>query len=232
MPFLLLTRPAHSNLRFLRALSSEVRARAEVVQSPLLEIVATGAPCDLDPKARIIFTSPNGVRFGPDGAGRTVYCVGEKTAEAAMERRWHVGHVAQTAQELIASLISKRVEGPLHHLAGRHRRGEIAERLTAAGVPTTVVTLYEQRALRLSPDAQAALCSGRMVIAPVFSPRTAKLLVQDAGSLARCLVIAISASVSEVFEGAVLEKLLVAKAPTGKDMRVHVENLLSDTSLT
>lgn len=65
------------------------------------------------------------------------------------------------------------------HFRGQDTRGEVAERLAEAGIPTQSVAGYEQVAQSLTPKAQHLLTGEGPVVAPIFSPRTAQILMAE-----------------------------------------------------
>ncbi|GLQ28350.1 uroporphyrinogen III methyltransferase [Sulfitobacter pacificus] len=223
---LLLTRPDDSAARFVARLSDCAMQSVTTCFSPLLEIVSTGETADLTQVDAVIFTSARAVEFVPAVSQIAAFCVGVQTAEAARSNGWDVKLVAQTADALVASMRAAKVKGRLLHLAGVHRRGQIAARLGETGSLVEVVPLYEQRLLPLS-DAAKDLLSGEIaVVVPLFSPRTAAQFVDQAPELGRVVVAAISPAVAQVFESGSVKAMHIAEAPTGDDMARLVEMLL------
>jgi uroporphyrinogen-III synthase len=229
-PILLMTRPKESAQRFLDRFSSPLMTGARVIFSPLIEIVPLASDQSFLTDYVAIFTSENGVRFGPAAEGRTAHCVGDVTAQAAAQAGWYVGEVKPTADDLVSRLVERQVTGLLIHFSGVHRRGDIAERLTHADIATSAVTVYDQRASDLTTEAKDALAGSVPVIAPLFSPRTAEIFLTAHLPLTSCRIAALSPAVAQVFEADPPQKMLVAEAPTGSEMARCVEKLLSDTS--
>lgn len=213
MPRLLLTRPEEASRRFAEALG----VPAPVI-SPLLQIVPLGPLPAL--AEGLIFTSQNGVAaYEALGgvSGKSVWCVGQRTAEASARLGLQVREVAPTAEELV------RVSFPLinlTHLHGVHTRGDVAERLTAQGVPCQSQVIYDQSAVPLSPEARALLLSKADILLPLFSPRTAALFAQDCPAVAwpSLTVIAMSPAVAEPLSDYPIGKLIIADQPTGETM--------------
>ncbi|UWR22435.1 uroporphyrinogen-III synthase [Sulfitobacter sp. S190] len=222
-PALLMTRPKASADRFVARLSGDAQARVRLVHAPLIRIAPTGTQPDLAGQAGVIFTSANGVRFAPQGAGRTAYCVGRTTTDAATVQGWDVRHHATDAAHLLDALVAAQVPGPLVHLAGRHTRGNLAQRLTHAGIATREHTLYDQHLLPLTAAARAALDAPNIV--PLFSPRTARQLGAEAPTLARSHVVALSAAVAEALAGHSVNSLHILATPDADMMRKAVEKL-------
>ncbi|MEX3316138.1 uroporphyrinogen-III synthase [Sulfitobacter sp. PS-8MA] len=228
-PRLLLTRPPKGSAQFLDRLSPALHEG--VVISPLLEITPSEGQADLSPYAGVIFTSANAVANAPAGAGRPAYCVGPQTTEAALAAGWRAQMAGYDAVSMVAELSGRADLGPLLHLAGRHRRGDVAGDLTATGLTTDVHTLYDQRLLPLSDEAQSLLRSGDPVLVPLFSPRSAEQFVQSAASTANVLAVSISDAAAGALEGLPLRAHDVAALPTGEAMAEAVEKLFRRSTL-
>lgn len=228
-PRLLLTRPRAGAEAFLARLSPALREAALI--SPVIEIEGTGSSPDLAPYAGVIFSSANAVGHAPRGNGRPAYCVGPQTTEAAQAARWEAQMVGLDAAELIAKLSGRAELGPLVHLAGRHRRGDLAGALSASGLSCGVVTLYEQRLLPLSEAAQALLAGDAPVLVPLFSPRSAQQFAQDARRTDRVIALSISAATAAALDGLSLSAHEIVAEPTGEAMAEAVEKLFHRTTL-
>jgi len=230
LPTLLLTRPHDSGCVFAAMLDPAALALVDVVIAPLMEIVATGAPVALGGRGGVIFTSANGVIHGPAACGLTAHCVGEQTTRKARAKGWDAEHCGDTAQELIATLTARSSIQPLLHLGGVHTRGEIAQILTQAGIPTDHVAVYDQLLVPL--HAQALIALERACIVPVFSPRSAVELVrQTRGKLAHAHIFALSGSVAAGFDGEPTASMMVLPKPQTSYMLKAVENLCLTLSL-
>lgn len=230
-PALLLTRPSESAERFAARLSVQAMLGVPTCISPLLEIEATGVIPDLTDANGVIFTSARAVEFAPIVFDVPVFCVGAQTAKAAENAGWSVKQVAQTADDLIATMREGEVKGPLVHLAGAHLRGQIATRLGQDGMKVDVVTLYKQHLRPLSDQAQALLVGEVPVIVPLFSPRTAVQFLDQARDLRQAVIVAMSSAVAEVFQDRKPDELFVAREPTGIEMAEMVEMLLRKNRL-
>jgi len=230
-PSLLITRPLASATRFVGRLAEDIQQSVTIVVSPLLEIVPNGAQVDLSPYAGVVFTSSNAVALAPNGNQRPAYCVGRMTAERAKAAGWTVAATEQDAENLIAELARTHPVEPLLHLAGRHRRGDIAARLTGLGIKTDVQTLYDQNPVDLSAQALALFEGEGRILVPLFSPRSAAHFIERAPKLHNVSVVAISDAVADCCQMAGIESVLVVAEPTGKEMLCAVEKILLGTSL-
>lgn len=197
-PTLLLTRPEPQSRDFLAACEARVGYRLPVIVSPLLQIEPVGDLPDLDRYRTVILTSANAVeRFGAALAGRTVVTVGARTAERAAEFGASATCLGENVEAFLVNLPG--VEGPALHAHGRHTRGDLAARARAAGLSVEEAEIYDQVSQPLSRAAREALQKGP-VIAPVFSPRTARLL--SAYPVAEtCTILALSPAVAANWTG-------------------------------
>lgn len=230
-PALLLTRPRKGAEAFVARLDPEVMQDVRVVISPLIDICELDVQVDLSAYAGVIFTSSTTVEIAECGGGRRACCVGAKTAELAEERGWRVERIAVDADQLVASLLKSPVDTPLLHLGGTHRRGQVAERLSAAGLKTDALAIYDQVLRPLSDEARALLAGPGPVVAPLFSPRTAGQFAQEVQGAARLRLVAMSEAVAEPLRALGAECLHIACSPTGDGMRDAVEMLLREDSL-
>ena len=217
-PTLLLTRPKQQSLEFLAACETKVGRRLPVVISPILRIDMHSKPSDLSVYRTLILTSSNGVAACVDALkGRQVVTVGERTKEAAAQAGALATFLGKDADALVAN--AGKIKGPALHIRGRHTRGLIAQRLRDAGLEVEEQVLYDQVSQPLSQAALALLQSNSEIIAPVFSPRSAKLLSQ-APSGANLRVIAMSEAVADAWSGK--GEVDVLPLPTARDMVTHV----------
>ena len=191
---LLLTRPQAGSQAFLDALPRDIAARTVVTISPLIRITPLNkeAP-DAD---AAIFTSANAIDFAGPGMGKTAYCVGLATTKKALKHGWHALMAGQCAEELVSALIETPPHQELTHLGGVHARGNIARRLTDAGIPTQHIALYDQTVHDLNAEAIALLNGEKPVIVPLFSPRTAGQFAKQVPGAAPLHIVALSRAVA------------------------------------
>lgn len=220
-PVLLLTRPRASSLAFAEALPAEMRDRVEVVISPLMEIEPLVQSLDLGAARGIVFSSANAVRaVAPLVTDRSLpcFCVGEVTAEVAREAGWDARAMGATADELVPALLREGPAGPLVHLVGQHRRGDIAGRLSQGGIETRAVPVYAQPLRDLNDAARAALAGELPVIAPLFSPRTARHFAGLARGTAPIHAVAMGEAVAESLNSLNFAYISVAEHPDAQSM--------------
>lgn len=220
---ILLTRPLAQSRRFAAQLR-DAGVTAPITCAPLLEIEAVAFNCaTLENCTGIIFTSENGVNGYVAGGGRTdlpAFCVGPITVAAARNEGFATVHEADgDAAALSHLLTTQRPRTPLCHARGSHVAAHLASSLTAAGIPTTEITVYAQHAQSLTNAARAVLTGPGNVVVPVFSPRTAKLLRNEWATLeqpqAQVTVLAISQAAAAPLRDAGFQQITVAAAPNG-----------------
>lgn len=200
-PTILVTRPEAAARRFGAALRA-AGCTAPVLIAPVMAInpVEGAMAAVARPMAQafgVILTSVNAVdalaaqsRLRPPA-----WCVGWVTAETARAEGFDIRAAAGDADDLFRVMVGAGTAGPFIHPRGRHARGALAQRLSAAGMPTTEVVVYDQIARPLGPEAEALLQGSAPVILPLFSPRSARLLAeaaQAAGATAPLHLVAIS----------------------------------------
>jgi uroporphyrinogen-III synthase len=227
---LLMTRPQGASERFVAQLPDAIRDRLTVCISPLIEIVPRTAPVDWGDAAAVIFTSTQAVDVLAGLSDRRdlpAICVGEATARAARERGWVANAQGGNADALVAAMLDAPDPGPVLHVSGAHTRGNIVARLALAGRRARGQAIYDQAEVPFGDDAHGYLQGKAPVIAPVFSPRTARHFARQASVNAPLLLGALSESVAKPLHGLGITPVMIAKSPTAAAMRVVVENLLT-----
>ena len=213
-PTLLLTRPEAQSREFLALCEARAGRRVSCVVSPVLEIVETGEVPDLGRVRTVILTSGNAVRrLGRALAGRTVVTVGERTAALARAEGAEARCLGENIEAFLDNLGA--VEGPALHAHGVHSRGDLAARAATRGLLVEEAVVYDQVALPLTRAAQSLLQGNSPVVAPLFSPRSARLL-SSASIRAPLVVLAISAATRDAWTGP--GSVTVAEAPTAEDL--------------
>jgi uroporphyrinogen-III synthase len=205
-PAILITRPEAAARRFGEALRAAGCDAPQVI-APILDIQPVAGALASSPLAPgaargVILSSVHGVAgFAAQTALRPpAWCVGQSTARAARDAGFDVQAAAEHADDLFRLMVGAGSTGPFLHPRGRHARGALAQRLAEAGLPATEVVIYEQNARPLGADARALLLGGAPVIAPVFSPRTARLLAEAAqGATAPLHLVAISDAAAQAW---------------------------------
>lgn len=174
-----MTRPEQASRRFVKQLDPNLVEKVLLVVSPLMRISPTGDALPLDGIKGLIATSMNGVDAVSNATSRRdlpVYCVGSATTRTARLAGWSAHNMGRNAGELVNALATHQPVAPLLHVRGQHSRGHVADRLSQSGLVTKETVAYAQRAIPMSATVSEQLEGAAHVIAPVFSPRSAKLL--------------------------------------------------------
>lgn len=226
---LLMTRPQEASQRFVDLLSPQIQNRVSVVYSPLIEIVQTADDIVFEDAGGLIFTSSNGVAVAARLTARRdlpCFCVGEATTNAARHAGWRADCVGPNSSVLIETLSKTQLKTPQLHIRGTHSRGDIAAGLTALGCPTRAQVVYDQRLLPFTASAERALMAGGAVIAPVFSPRTARQFANLHAGAAPLYLAALSPAVKKPLETLDYRELMVSEHPDSMAMAQTVEQLV------
>ena len=228
-PIVLLTRPVSGSERFAQSLGERFGKTIEVQISPLQQVVWLESEREELSSSGVIFTSQNGVlgwNRHTNGSSGIAYCVGPQTAALAAERGFRAVNCGGDADALVEYIKNNSETGPLIHYRGDHGSGNIAIRLTQAGIETIERIVYRQVARKPTPDFYAALQSGRKVIASLFSPRSASLFFAALPTNAAPWLAVISANAAERVDVKLQHKMMVARAPNGEAMLDSIEALI------
>jgi uroporphyrinogen-III synthase len=220
---ILLTRPAAQSAAYAKELQALLKNKVRILKSPLMRIETLQTDLDLTDVHHLLFTSSNGVRaFAGLSDSRDIpaLCVGDRTADAARAFGLNAisaqGSVAELAK--LAINLGQDLSGCFLHLRGKHVAGNIGEDLALSDLAIREAVIYNQRALPLADDARAALTGIGKVILPLFSPRTAKLLMQQVGGrgLSNVTAICISQNVADQLDPSEFTHVLVAEHADAK----------------
>jgi len=218
MPAILLTRPADGAARFADALRARL-GDVDIVTAPVLRIEGTGALPDLSDDPVVIFTSVNGVAHGGvAGFGRQALCVGDATAQAAMDAGFDTKSAGGDARDLLAMIAADPPRKPLLHLRGAHATGDQASDLRALGLRARDLVVYDQVAQPLTAQALDLLDGEDGVIVPLFSPRSARAFARQHRGRAPLDVIAISRAAADAAADLPRRSLTVATEPQARAM--------------
>ena len=224
-PTVLLTRPAAQSDSFAQSLRAQMSG-LRVVISPLMAPVFVAVTLPQGPLQGIILTSQTGAEAArhlraqlPDLA----YCVGARTAQVARDAGFRVLSAQGDAEALLALILQQNTKNLLH-LRGREARGDLAQRLSAAGIPTQERVVYAQDPLALTDEAAALLTGRAPVLVPLFSPRSAEILGAEwhrLGATAPLIVVAISPAVAQAAAFSAAPPVIAAH-PDAPSMRAAV----------
>lgn len=229
VPPILLTRPLAAGQAFAEAVRAALGPDWPLVAAPLQAIVfrpeAGALRAALAAVPVLLFTSQAGVaafqaaRGGDMPPGLRAWAVGPQTAAAAEAAGLKVQSAGGDAAGLAAALLAAGEAGPFLHLRGAHQRGDLVGQLAAAGLPAKALVLYDQSPCPLSPEAAALLAAPGLVLAPLFSPRSAALLaaVRPEGG-ADLHLLALSPAVAAEFPLRPGDRCTLAASPDGEGM--------------
>jgi uroporphyrinogen-III synthase len=231
----LLTRPEAEAQAFASALQTRFGGYVRPVIAPLMR------PRFLYPKmpegdfAGVIFTSAQGVEAAAHlgvALPRAAYCVGRKTAAAAASAGYQAHSADGDANSLVSAILADRPTGRLLYIHGVDTRGEIEKKLNKEGVTVVSLQAYIQDQMPLTAEALAILQSKVDVVLPIFSPRSAVLLVKalPTDTPANLWIAAMSPAVAEASQPLRYSALVVASTPNAQAMLDAVGSLLSASS--
>lgn len=218
LPTLLLTRPETQALPVKIAVEAALGVEVPTIFSPILQIEQRDVAVDLDRYVGVIVTSVHGVAT-MDLVGRVVHCVGARTSEVVQVAGAQHGQVGLNADGLVEHLLSSGAPGPLIHLRGEHARGDIANRLSLAGLETHEAIVYAQTHLPLETAARDLIEGEGPVVLPLYSPRSARLVGQAVGHVGpKVQVIAFSPAVADAFQAETGHMPVICATPVGAEM--------------
>ncbi|WP_353618876.1 uroporphyrinogen-III synthase [Tropicibacter sp. R16_0] len=199
------------------------------IYSPLLDIRPVVDAVDAGDAKGLIFTSSNGVATAARCLGARdlpCFCVGQATTAAAARQGWTATMMGESAEALTAGLLKLRPQGPLLHLRGESGVGNVAQTLTRLGLTTREQVVYRQDLLPFTDQALAALGGDDTVIAPLFSPRTARQFADLAPNAGALWLAAMSDAVKNPLISLGANAIRVAKRPDTDAMVKAVEMLV------
>jgi len=216
-----MTRPPDAARRFVELLPKSLTTELKVIYSPLISVKPMDDSVSLDSSDTVIFTSSNGVSATGgvvDCEDIVAFCLGQRTTQIASDAGWKAQMCGKTADDLVEYLLQNRPSETLVHLRGRHSRGNIAERLSEAGLTCREQIVYDQRLLPLTVEAEAALAASKDVIVPLFSPRTARQFADLCPVGSKNHLIAMSDAVENPLKSLKYKDLQVCSEPEAQSM--------------
>lgn len=230
-PLALVTRPEPAASAYARRLEAK---GWRVLVSPVLTCEPT-LPGSLPAAQGVILTSANGARHAPpDPALRDLpcWCVGEATAEAARAAGFRATRAGPSDAEALGALIAAQAppRATLLHFKGAETNPALCAHLLHSGLVLHEAQVYLMRSSdRLGREAEAALASGEVRAAPVFSPRSARALadlVAGRFDVSDVPAPAISEAAAGPLREAGFGRVTVASAPTRAAMEAEMRALL------
>lgn len=219
-PTLVMTRPEPSGTQFALRVVEAMGRPVQTIISPLIRIEMLDISVSEAPTA-LVLTSVNGAiaagRMGLPASTRA-FCVGDRTATEAQAQGFEPLSAEGDSAKLVELIRQTRPDGPLLHLHGAHKTGNVAEDLTEAGIPCAGLVAYQQHAQSLTAAAKTALSGETPVLLPLFSPRTASILLESGPFTAPITAIALSQSVADVAVNLRPKRLIIAGTPDAETM--------------
>lgn len=223
---LLLTRPRAAAERFADEVTARFGAIDEVIVSPVLEIAPIAADIPSEPSF-FAFTSENGVLAAEGRISGWAWCVGSRTALAAKAAGLTLSGVSTTVDILASKILNCSDIPEVIHLSGKHQAGDLVAALRAGGQNARRIVIYDQIEQPLTVEASTALNSQKTIIAPVFSPRSARLFSgQIEGLQAELHLVALSQAVADAWDGPAPSSVTVAANPTAPAMLDAIASLI------
>ena len=193
-PTVLITRPQDASERFLAALAQSA-GMFQIVILPAFEIVAAGS--DMPAFDAAIFTSRAGVSFAPDGRGRTAYCVGDATADAATRAGYVAISAGGSAADLCAVILGRKPVDRLLHIRGEVSLGDVSATLRAGGLDCADFIAYRKDKQAVNREELVDLDTQGDLIIPLFSAETVSILASWPFDFSGAHLVAISGAVAQ-----------------------------------
>jgi len=173
---ILLTRPLEGSKRFAEALTKASGADLNVAIAPLMAIEYLNDPIGNDFDVAV-FTSTHGVSGfarGARGAGRTAFCVGDRTAECAENAGFAAVSAKGGAVALIALIQKHRPPGRIRHFRGQQIHQSIVGSLSDFEIPVTEQIIYRQIQQNFDESTLYLLANAADIKVPLFSRESAQ----------------------------------------------------------
>lgn len=223
VPTLALIRPEAASRALANRIQAAIGHKIPTLIAPVITVAPLPATYDPAPYAGLILTSANAVAFADGLAGRPVWCVGTRTAQAARARGAIVAAEATDADALIGLLADKPPGSKLLWLRGAHVASDIAARLTKRGVETDAVVIYDQPAQPPDPTLIQALRGQAPVILPLYSPRSARLIGQAITHPGPGVTaIALSPKIARAWQATTGQACSICSRPKGDEMERRI----------
>ncbi len=198
----------------------------ETVVAPLLTLgPAYKAPPPLPKNAILVLTSANTLRFlgeFTDQRHWPVVTVGDATASAAREYGFaRVISATGTWEDVVSTLKEAfaKTDRPIIHASGGHVRGQITERLRAAGYEAERHVYYQSHPVTHMPDMDLR----DLTHIALYSPLAARTLAGFSANLAHITALSISAATDAKLGEFPFKRRIIADAPNEDRMITALE---------
>lgn len=205
----------------------------DIVVSPILSISLKSLKVELDQYPTLVFTSSHAVQAViQQTAHRSFKCytVGSATLACALEHGFDATEGGGTAEKLAQRVIEDDPPTPCLYLRGEHIAYDLSKALNSAGIETHESIVYEQEEHNLSEEALRLLASGRPVVLPVFSARSARLFFDNYKSHGPLDIVAISEKVASKVPSKGIRQIRICEHPTADAMISEIAILLRGTN--
>ena len=221
MPQILVTRPIDQALRFAKDLENAGVKPEKILIDPILQINALDATFDFSNVRGILITSKNALSHLPTGLverGFPAYCVGSSTTRLAFERGLVAKNMGKTAKELANALVKTSQKGLLVHVRGSFTTIDFSDHFPGPELKIENLITYHQTEQPLKPETQNLLQTGRGVVVPLFSTRSAQSFCKMKYSWNRHTAVVISENVAKYCEEAGFGQIIVSLQPDARSM--------------
>ena len=216
---LLLTRPLGGNERFCLKIKHLLYS-CEILDNPIQKIDFLPSLSKVNKNSVLIFTSANGLRAAKKHnlINKKCFVVGANTKKIAVSFGYDVLGFSKDQENLLKLIKSKKPTQSLVHIRGKHTVGNLCDTLERNQFSCLDIIGYNQEPLKIKKQNLQKIHSGRPVILPIFSSRSAELL-QSNLDLTGFNVIAISEAVAKIVTGVELGELVISKKPDLNSMQ-------------
>ena len=210
---LLLTRPLGGNERFCLKIK-HLLYNCEILDNPIQKIDFLPSLSKVNKNSVLIFTSANGLRAAKKHnlINKKCFVVGANTKKIAVSFGYDVLGFSKDQENLLKLIKSKKPTESMVHIRGKHTVGNLCDALKRNQFSCLDIIGYNQEPLKIKKQNLQKIHSGRPVILPIFSSRSAALL-QSNLDLTGFNVIAISEAVAKIITGVELGELVISKKP-------------------
>ncbi len=216
---LLLTRPLGGNERFCLKIKHLLYS-CEILDNPIQRIDFLPSLSKVNKNSVLIFTSANGLRAAKKHnlINKKCFVVGANTKKIAVSFGYDVLGFSKDQENLLKLIKSKKPTESMAHIRGKHTVGNLCDALKRNQFSCLDIIGYNQEPLKIKKQNLQKIHSGRPVILPIFSSRSAELL-QSNLDLTGFNVIAISEAVAKIVTGVELGELAISKKPDLNSMQ-------------
>ena len=216
---LLLTRPLDGNERFCLKIKHLLYS-CEILDNPIQKIDFLPSLSKVNKNSVLIFTSANGLRAAKNHnlINNKCFVVGANTKKIAVSFGYDVLGFSKDQKNLLKLIKSKKPTESMVHIRGKHTVGNLCDALKRSQFSCLDIIGYNQEPLKIKKQNLQKIYSGRPVILPIFSSRSAKLL-QSSLDLTGFNIIAISEAVAKIVTGVELGGLVISKKPDLNSMQ-------------